>query len=396
MGGATKAGKGVDARANSIRITYTLDGRQERRTLRLNGQPMLPTPANLKYAERVAADIRERVRLGTFNLGDFFPDDAAPVLNRTVGQQLDLWFGTKRVEHTTKGGYSAAVRFWKDAAYLRDSEDKLGDLPLSKLKHSHLLYVVADRDDLSGKTIKNYLGPLKEAMALAHRDGVIDSDPAAGIKAPKWVKDDPDPFDSEEVEAIIAWMLERHPGQVHNMVEFWMFSGPRTGEIFGLKWPSVDFRKGQVRVQEALIRGRQKDSTKTGVSRDVALNSRSLEALRRQRALTQAAGKEVFQDPRYGEPWNDERAFRRSFWAPCLKSLGIRYRRPYNMRHTYATTMLMAGMNPAFCAKQLGHSVEMFLNTYSRWIDGERNALEMQRLEAALSPGYPQKQIKAS
>ena len=62
----------------------------------------------------------------------------------------------------------------------------------------------------------------------------------------------------------------------------------------------------------------------------------------------------------------------------------IRYRRPNNVRHTYATIMLMAGMNHSFCAKQLGHSVEMFLRTYSKWLNGGQNALEMERLETAL------------
>ena len=47
-----------------------------------------------------------------------------------------------------------------------------------------------------------------------------------------------------------------------------------------------------------------------------------------------------------------------------MKALGIRYRPPYNTRHTYATMMLMAGMTPAFCAKQLGHSVDIFLRTH--------------------------------
>ena len=65
----------------------------------------------------------------------------------------------------------------------------------------------------------------------------------------------------------------------------------------------------------------------------------------------------------------------------------------YNTRHAYATMRLMAGMTPAFCAKQLGYSVEMFLRTYAKWIDGGQNALEMNRLEAAiaanLSPIYP-------
>jgi integrase len=73
------------------------------------------------------------------------------------------------------------------------------------------------------------------------------------------------------------------------------------------------------------------------------------------------------------------------YWRPALTRLGIRYRSPYETRHTYATMMLMAGMTPAFCAKQLGHSVEMFLRTYSKWIDGGRNDVEMGKLEGLIS-----------
>ena len=78
-----------------------------------------------------------------------------------------------------------------------------------------------------------------------------------------------------------------------------------------------------------------------------------------------------------------------------LKRLGVRYQRLYNMRHSYATAMLMAGMTPVFCAKQLGHSVEIFLTTYSKWVDGEQNELEMARLENAISsPEPPQRRRK--
>jgi integrase len=49
--------------------------------------------------------------------------------------------------------------------------------------------------------------------------------------------------------------------------------------------------------------------------------------------------------------------------------------------------MLMAGMNPAFCARQLGHSVEMFHRTYAKWLDGEQNDREMERLEASIARG---------
>ena len=144
-------------------------------------------------------------------------------------------------------------------------------------------------------------------------------------------------------------------------------------------------------VREAKVAGKRKDNTKTNVVREVILNSRAMEALQRQRKHTQLTGQEVFIDPRFCEPWETEQSFRRHFWTQLLVHRGIRYRRPYNMRHTYATTMLMAGMTPAFCAKQLGNSVQVFLTTYAKWIDGNQNQLEMVRLEAslAIAPGMP-------
>ena len=47
-----------------------------------------------------------------------------------------------------------------------------------------------------------------------------------------------------------------------------------------------------------MVRGERKASTKTDVARVVHLNSRARAALQRQRSFTQAAGGEVFQDPR--------------------------------------------------------------------------------------------------
>lgn len=68
-------------------------------------------------------------------------------------------------------------------------------------------------------------------------------------------------------------------------------------------------------------------------------------------------------------------------WRPILKELGIRYRRPYNCRHTYATICLMSGLNPAFIAQQLGHSVQMLLSTYARWINSANDWQELEKLK---------------
>ncbi|MDO8300552.1 tyrosine recombinase XerC, partial [Lacisediminimonas sp.] len=216
---------------------------------------------------------------------------------------------------------------------------------------------------------------------------VIPANPATGIPRAKHQKEPPDPFTADERDGIVAALQAKHPDQPANFVEFWFWTGLRTSEIFALRWSNVDLASGTMLVSEATVRGKTK-GTKTATARTVILNSRAKAALARQRPFTQVAGDRVFNDPRYGAPWSDERAFRRSYWTPTLKVLGIRYRRPYNMRHTYATVMLMAGMTPAFCARQLGHSIEMFLRTYSKWLDGAQNDLEMARLERSLdNPG---------
>lgn len=356
---------------------------------------MAPTPANIKYAERLAAEIREKVRLGMFSMAEYFPASVSESTQHTVGFQLDQWLGSQRIEESTKAGYSSAIKFWKHAP-CDERATVLSDIALRALRTSQIQRAIASRPDLTGKTINNYVSVLREAIELAITDKILSENPVEKVPRATHQKDPPDPFTREEAELIVSDMRDKQPEQVANFVEFWFWAGPRTSEIFGQRWPNVDLNSGKVKITEAVVRGVHKDRTKTNVERLVHLNSRSLAAITGQRKFTQIKGEEVFQDPRYGTPWVDERAFRRSYWTPTLKRLGIRYRRPYNMRHTYATQMLMAGMNPAFCATQMGHSVEMFYKTYAKWLHGAQNDLEMQRLEAALtgnlSLSYPRKE----
>ncbi|MFU1980175.1 Arm DNA-binding domain-containing protein [Bordetella hinzii] len=394
-----RKGDGVEIHGSAIRLSFTLDGQRKRPLLMIDGKPLQPTAANMKYARRVAQEVRERIRHGTFNMAEYFPASGAGS-GLTVKGWLDTWLDTQSVENSTKAGYESAVNFWNNAAALVDRETKavqatVGSLSLRTLKPSHLLTAIAQRPDLTGKTVNNYVSVIRQALDLAVADKIIKENPASEVPRQKHQKPPPDPFTRAEAEAIIADMAKHYPEQVYNMVEAWFFSGPRTSEVFGQRWPNVDLFSAKLAIVEAVVRGEQKDSTKTNVARDVLLNSRALAALNRQAKHTRMVGEHVWHDPRYGTPWTEERAFRRSYWTPCLKRLGIRYRRPYNMRHTYATMMLMAGMTPAFCARQLGHSIEMFLRTYAKWLDGAQNDLEMARFEATLGADLPQIRPKA-
>ena len=97
-------------------------------------------------------------------------------------------------------------------------------------------------------------------------------------------------------------------------------------------------------------------------------------------------GEEVFYNPVTCRPWHDERSQREHYWQPAIKRLGIRMRRAYQTRHTYATMLLMSGVNPAYVSRQLGHAnAQMLFRVYAKWIDRADRGREMAKFEASLS-----------
>lgn len=371
--------RGVEARESSIRLSFAFEGKTERKTLMVEGKPMAPTPANMKYAARLIVEIKQRIKAGAFSMAEYFPVNGTVGRGGAVSDQLDHWLGLQDIEASTKAGYQSAIKFWKNAP-LGDGS-KFGARLLTAVRHSDILMAYKSKPKMHGKTRNNYTAVLRASLELAVMDKVLRENPCANIEAATWQKEDPDPFDLEEVEKIVAYMRQNYHASIANMVETRFFTGVRTSEMVGLQWPSIDFNKSHMVVREAIVRGDERKGTKTNMIRIVNLNSRAMSALKAQKEHTFLPGGPVFTDPRYGTPWLEERAFRRSFWTPTLKALGIRYRPPNTARHTYATMLLMAGARPAYAAKQMGHSIEMFLNTYSKWIDGGENDVEVSKLE---------------
>lgn len=113
-----------------------------------------------------------------------------------------------------------------------------------------------------------------------------------------------------------------------------------------------------------------RDATKTEAGkRDVLLLPPARSALEAQKEHTFLAGDRVFHNPRTGQPWETDAQIRKTCWQYLLKLAAVRYRNPYQTRHTYASTLLSAGENPWWLAAQMGHvDVEMIFRHYGRWI----------------------------
>ena len=64
-----------------------------------------------------------------------------------------------------------------------------------------------------------------------------------------------------------------------------------------------------------------------------------------------------------------DQAIRKVVWTPALQRANVKYRTPYQTRHTFASMLLSRGENPLWVANQMGHKDwGMIRKTYGRWI----------------------------
>lgn len=77
----------------------------------------------------------------------------------------------------------------------------------------------------------------------------------------------------------------------------------------------------------------------------------------------------MFRSARCAADFETEKPLRDIF-VKTLKTLGVRHRKSYCTRHTYATMLLMAGANINWVASQLGNSPLMVATVYGKWING--------------------------
>jgi integrase len=197
---------------------------------------------------------------------------------------------------------------------------------------------------------------------------------------PPIVKDHVDPFTREEQNLIISTAA----GQIRNQIVTFFWTGMRTSELIALEWSDVDWKRKKIRISKALTyAAKQDETTKTRAgNREIDILPPVERALTDQKAFTLLQGGKVFHHPNTGKPWIGDQSLRKAAWLNIMNKAGVRYRNPYQTRHTYASMMLSAGENPAWVSSQMGHSnIMITLRIYARWIPNKdkqgTKALEM-------------------
>jgi integrase len=178
-----------------------------------------------------------------------------------------------------------------------------------------------------------------------------------------------------DAETLIA-AVHRDWGEAQgNYDEFRFFTGLRRSEQIALVLSDLDLVNGIISINKARVCGVDRYKTKTGDDRRIQLCPRALLVLKRQlrlRARLEAAGKIDHEHVFFlesGEPFRSLQ-YPQIRWRKTLRSLKLRYRRPYTARHSSVSWNLMIGKIALWVAKQQGHSIATMLRAYAAWAEG--------------------------
>jgi integrase len=226
---------------------------------------------------------------------------------------------------------------------------------------------------------------LRQELNRAVAWKLIEENPAKRVPNPGRRCREQRPFDSW---AQLRWLADRLGPMFGPMVVLAAATGLRPSELFALEHGDIDRAAGVVQIRRAYANGRVKQ-TKTRLSRRaVPLQAIAVEALDQLRPREDSPL--IFPNARGGHL--DFRNFNRRHWKPVQRAVGIEPLRDlYDLRHTYATFALRAGVPVFALSRFMGTSIAMIDLHYGHLaVDSHEHAvslLDALALERAVDAG---------
>jgi integrase len=287
----------------------------------------------------------------------------------TLDAYLDGWLAAKRrsVKPATVESYVVA---------LKHARRTLPNRSVQSLAKSDVERVIADILELgrSPRTANLTLTVLNAALKDAVKDGSIKSNPCANVKRTREVKPELDVWTAEELGTFLsAPSTVAHPWRIGLELAA---LGLRRSEVVGLRWCDVDLdaRTISIRTTTVSVRGRSVASTpKSSRSRrtlpldgvpavvELLHTARLAAGLRVRRNTASTVLVDELGEPVRPERFCDE-------LQRAMRDAGVEVIRPHDVRHTFATLALGAGIPVHEVAAWLGHDPAVCLRTYAHAI----------------------------
>ena len=191
------------------------------------------------------------------------------------------------------------------------------------------------------------------------------------------------PFSEVEITAILnafkndtyspRFSAYKH-SHYYPFIYFLFKTGVRNAEAIGLRVGSIDVKKKQIIIKEALARSlkgtsaslRSRKETKNGKERILPLTPDLLKILK-PNLLGKKDDDLVFHS--YKKLAIDDNNFQKRIFKPILKELKIEERVLYACRHTFGSRCIDAGITPVMTAFLMGNNPETALRNYTHQIN---------------------------
>jgi integrase len=283
----------------------------------------------------------------------------------SLDEYLDRWLETAAKPGLRECSYNDYV--WLMKCYVRPA---LGARQLARITPLDIqgLYGEMQGRGLSSRTVRYTHSVLRGALEQAVRWRLLTMNPASSVDLPRKEKKEMNAMNQEQASRFLAASAS---DSLHALFTLLLTTGLRPSEALALKWADLDLTTGKLSVRRTVTRrqggGWYFEEPKTPKSRrqmDIPQSLVSL--LLEHRAEQYPTGLELVFPNANGEPLTEHNVARRNF-KRILKAAGLPdVFRLYDLRHTCATLLLLAGVHPKVVSERLGHSsIRETLDTYS-------------------------------
>jgi integrase len=370
---------GIYKRGGSYVVTYRdPQGKQRKRFARTLGEAR-----DLRATLRADVARGEYRALSRISFGDYAPEWLASYHGRTGhgirASSLDEYRRELGLDHDGRPNGRGAIAYF-------------GRMRLTEIEPRDIKRYAAELSDrgLAPASVKHALAPVRALLATAFEEGVIRSNPTAGLRfAQRTVAD----ADEEQVKALapaeLRALLDELEPDWRLFVEFLSQTGLRIGEALALRWGDVDFARRRVKVSRRLYRGAYAPPKSRYGRRQVPLTRAMVRSLAQRWEREGRRGDEepVFPS-RAGTPL-DPSNLMAAVLKPAAKRAGVSWTTFHTLRHTCATMLFNAGLNAKQVQIWLGHHSPAFtLATYVHLLADDLPSAEV--LDSLISQTGPE------
>ncbi|HIP14689.1 MAG TPA: site-specific integrase [Sulfurimonas autotrophica] len=160
-----------------------------------------------------------------------------------------------------------------------------------------------------------------------------------------------EPYTVQEMEMILKYST----GWFNVFLYLAFTTGMRPGELIGLKWTDIDFKRCVINLKRSISKGVISKNTFTKNHNRLVIVPRIVISMIEK---FKHSNEYIFVN-KYNQPFYESKTITKVYLEPFLKEIGVKYKTLKATRHTYISIMRNGGVSQEFILDIVGHSKEV-------------------------------------